>query len=333
MTTTISNALGHSPAMTQQGVGSTPGYDAIDARRFWGVAVQEGVITAGSYEVTQRGAGANLSVDIAASTGNGALVQGDAVTAQGLYFVAPHTAVINEAITTANATNPRIDQVVLEIKDTTHDASGSNLAQTARGHRHRHRRRDARQPHGRAALPASAILLADVLVAATDTAISNSEIRDRRPWARGAFVHIPRLLNAAAGTDYTTTSTSRVLIDSTNLNPRIECTGNPIRMRLTGQGSNSTGTTSSIFLAPFLDSAAISSFTDMFPLVSPAAGQAQNFSVEYTFQPAAGSHRLGWAWRVNAGTGTISASTSVPLVMTVEEIVRQTVPNNNTTTG
>jgi hypothetical protein len=180
---------------------------------------------------------------------------------------------------------------------------------------------------------ASAILLADVLVAATDTAISNSEIRDRRPWARGAFVHIPRLLNAAAGTDYTTTSTSRVLIDSTNLNPRIECTGNPIRMRLTGQGSNSTGTTSSIFLAPFLDSAAISSFTDMFPLVSPAAGQAQNFSVEYTFQPAAGSHRLGWAWRVNAGTGTISASTSVPLVMTVEEIVRQTVPNNNTTSG
>jgi hypothetical protein len=116
--------------MTQQGVGSTPGYDAIDARRFWGVAVQEGVITAGSYEVTQRGAGANLSVDIAASTGDGALVQGDAVTAQGLYFVAPHTAVINEAITTANATNPRIDQVVLEIKDTTHDASGSNLAQT-----------------------------------------------------------------------------------------------------------------------------------------------------------------------------------------------------------
>jgi hypothetical protein len=44
--------------------------------------------------------------------------------------VPPHTAVINEAITTANATNPRIDQVVLEIKDTTHDASGSNLAQT-----------------------------------------------------------------------------------------------------------------------------------------------------------------------------------------------------------
>jgi hypothetical protein len=333
MTTTIGPALGHGATMTQQGTGSTPGYDAIDARRFWGVSIQEGAITAGSYEVTQRGAGSNLSVDIAASTGNGAIVQGDAVTAQGLYFVPPHTAVINEAITTANATNPRIDQVVLEIKDTTHDASGSNLAQTrvVTGTATGGATLDNRT--GAAALPASALLLADVLVAATDTAISNSEIRDRRPWARGAFVHIPRLTNAAAGNDYTTASTSRVLIDSTNLNPRIECTGNPIRMRLTGQGSNSTGGLTAIFLAAFLDGAAISSFTDMFPLLSPAAAQANSFSVEYTFQPAAGSHRIGWAWRVNGGTGTISANVNVPVVMTVEEIVRQTVPNNNTTSG
>jgi hypothetical protein len=308
MTTTIGPALGHGATMTQQGTGSTPGYDAIDARRFWGVGIQEGAITAGSYEVTQRGAGSNLSVDIAASTGN-------------------------EAITTANATNPRIDQVVLEIKDTTHDASGSNLAQTrvVTGTATGGATLDNRT--GAAALPSSALLLADVLVTATDTAISNSEIRDRRPWARGAFVHIPRLTNAAAGNDYTTTSTSRVLIDSTNLNPRIECTGNPIRMRLTGQGSNSTGGLTAIFLAAFLDGAAISSFTDMFPLLSPAAAQANSFSVEYTFQPAAGSHRIGWAWRVNGGTGTISANVNVPVVMTVEEIVRQTVPNNNTTSG
>jgi hypothetical protein len=36
---------------------------------------------------------------------------------------------------------------------------------------------------------------------------------------------------------------------------------------------------------------------------------------------------------VNGGTGTISANVNVPVVMTVEEIVRQTVPNNNTTSG
>jgi hypothetical protein len=44
--------------------------------------------------------------------------------------VPPHSAVINETIAAADATNPRNDLVVLEIKDTQHDASGSNLAQT-----------------------------------------------------------------------------------------------------------------------------------------------------------------------------------------------------------
>src|SRR5262245_29233838 len=101
MATTISPGTGHAPLFTQAGTGASPGYDAIDHRRAWSAGLQEGVYSAGAFEVTQRGLGANLSVDIAASThehGIAALVQGDAISGQGLYTVAPHSGVINEAI-------------------------------------------------------------------------------------------------------------------------------------------------------------------------------------------------------------------------------------------
>ncbi len=190
MTTTIGPALGHGP-WTQQGVGTTPGYDAIDLRRqFEGVA-DEGIISSGSYAVSQRAAGANVSVDIAASTGSGARVQGDAVTLQGLYTIAPHASVINETITAAHATLPRNDLVVLEIKDHQHDASGSNLAQTrvitgtaTAGAA----ATDALGVNGTPTLPTSAIALAVVNVPAADTSITDSQIDDRRTplWRGGA---------------------------------------------------------------------------------------------------------------------------------------------------
>lgn len=134
MATTIAPSLGHAPLVTQQGIGTTPGYDAIDLRRMGIGDYQEGVMEDLSYMVVQRAAGgAAMFVDIganAAPSANGvaAYVQGDAVTGQGLYPVPAHTAVITEAITTAHATLPRIDIVVLEILDNVHDASGSNLA-------------------------------------------------------------------------------------------------------------------------------------------------------------------------------------------------------------
>jgi hypothetical protein len=181
MTTTLVPALGHGP-LTQQGTGATPGYDAIDARRWMSDPdLGEGVTTYGSFRVSQRGAGANMSVDV--NMDDYAFVRGDAVTLQALYKAAPHASTINEAISTADATNPRIDRVILELKDTQHDASGSSLFQT---------RVIAGTPTGGAtldnltgagAVPSSALLLADVLVAASDTSISNAEIRDRRAFS------------------------------------------------------------------------------------------------------------------------------------------------------
>lgn len=181
MTTTITPSLGHGILDTQAGIGTTPGYDAIDRRRsFHGFQRGEGVWTYPSWLVVQRGAGANMSVDIGMD--ESALVRGDAVTLQGLYTVAPHSATINEAITTSDPTNPRVDRVILELQDNTHDASGQNRAQT---------RVVAGTPSagatldnltGAAAVPSSAMLLADVLVGAGVTSITNANIRDRRPF-------------------------------------------------------------------------------------------------------------------------------------------------------
>lgn len=189
MTTTISPSIGHAPLMTQAGTGASPGYDAVDVRRMTAnFDLGEGVETYDSYRVSQRGAGANMSVDC--NMDQHAYIRGDAVALQGIYKIAPHSATINESVTAADGTNPRVDRVILELKDNTHDASGSNLVQT---------RVVAGTPTGGATLdnltgaasvPNSAMLLADVLVPALSTSVTNANIRDRRPFLAG----VPPLL-------------------------------------------------------------------------------------------------------------------------------------------
>jgi hypothetical protein len=323
MTTTISPLVGHGP-WTQQGVGTSPGYDAIDARRNWSVGMQEGALTAGSYEVTQRGAGANLSVDIAASTGDGALVLGEAITGQGLYLVPPHSAVINETITAAHATLPRVDRVVLEIKDQQHDASGSNLAQTRVIAGTATVGATLDNLTGAAAVPSSALLLADVLVPATDTTISNSQIRDRRAWAQGAYKRT--VLTSGA---ITTTSAAFTAIDATNLNHRIECTGNPVRVSIRGAFSHSVAG-SGISVGVAVDGAAPAT---RYQLVAIASATTYSHTATFTLLPSAGSHLLAAHWLTAAATATVNASASFGLEFEVEEITSQNTANNATTSG
>lgn len=340
MTTTISPGLGHAPLFTQAGTGSSPGYDAIDRRRSVGAGLQEGVLGVTSFEVTQRAAGANLSVDIAANvadalgSGVAALVQGDAVTAQGLYPVPPHSAVINEAITAAHASLPRVDAVILEIQDTTHDASGANLARvrvvagTATSGATLNNARDG--SHGGAAIPSSALHLADVLVAGGATTIANSAIRDRRKWARGAYCRLART------TDVEITSTSFADIAS-ELSARVECSGAPVCITLSA-AVNCSGGPTQIYFRPMMDGAAIEAsgsnghFTIERPVSNAALGPIY---LRYILTPAAGSHVFTWQARVNTGTWTISGDNTNQsnALMTVEEVLRQNTKNNATTTG
>jgi hypothetical protein len=87
-----------------------------------------------------------------------------------LYPVPPHSAVINETITAAHASLPRVDAVILELQDNTHDASGGNLARTrvvagtATAGATLDNARDG--SHGGATIPSNALHLADILVGA-----------------------------------------------------------------------------------------------------------------------------------------------------------------------
>lgn len=288
-------------------------------------ALQEGVIEAGAYMVTERSAGANMSVDIAANDGS-ALVQGDSITAQGLYHIPPHSASINETIAAADSTHPRVDQVILEVRDNTHDASGGNEARVrvVAGTATSGATLDNRT--GAAALPSNAIRLADVLVPALDTSIGNSQIRDRRPWARGAFTVIER-----SSGNYTTTSTgSLAAIDSTNLNPRVECSGVPLRVSLMSQASHSVVNARTRFDFA-VDGTLQAFFRDPGGV---AATYNQVVAHAAVFTPSTGSHRVAPYWAATeAGTATLAASATSKLVFVVEEVVRQDSANNTTTSG
>ena len=139
---------------------NSAGYDAVDDRRKSHPFASEGILAAGAYRVSQRAAGANLSVDIAANVaaanGAAALVKGTSVTGQGLYAIPAHTAVVNVDITPANVTNPRNDLVILEVLDDAHDVGGIQRCPGPRRHRHAECERGAherarRQRHAHAA--------------------------------------------------------------------------------------------------------------------------------------------------------------------------------------
>lgn len=187
-TATITPTLGSAPVTLQAG-----NYSAIDDRRFWSANRTEGWLSTGSYKVIQRAAGANMTVDVQSATGDGAVVTGDSVTAQGRYFVPPTAANVNVDIAAADATNPRNDLVVLEVKDDQHDAGGLNLARVRviTGTPNASAAlTDAFGVNGTPALPSSCMPLAVVRVAAGATSIATAAISDRRTSAAfpGAIV-------------------------------------------------------------------------------------------------------------------------------------------------
>ncbi len=145
---------------------------ALDLRRMIGQLVtSEGVIGSADFTVTQRGAGANMSVDVAAGS---AYVKDDHGAGGGVY-AATWTATENVTIAAADPTNPRIDRIVLQIKDNAlGDGANSITLQRIAG-----------TPtagatlvnlNGAGAVPGSSLLLANVLVPAAASSIVNANI-------------------------------------------------------------------------------------------------------------------------------------------------------------
>lgn len=318
MTTTLSPSIGHAPLYTQQGVGTSPGYDAIDDRRAANGGVQEGVVGASDFLVVQRAASANMSVDVGMPSGGLAYVQGDTVAGQGLYAVPVHSATINEAVTAANATNPRIDQVILEVQDNVHDASGGNLAQTRvlTGTATSGATLDNR--NGAAALPGNALLLADILVGASVSSIDNSKIRDRRKWARG-FEFSTMGDNTS---DHTRSATTLASILSYQF--RAELSGAPLIADFSGLAWNSTGA-DGVAVQWFIGAAALSAVKVSGSTPIPFLCRA------VIVNPSAGSYLCAPQFEaLIGGTANVSNSGGFVPAMFVREVIGQTARNGTT---
>lgn len=140
-----------------------------DRTAFDAVWADEGVADNG-LAVSQRGAGANNSVDVAVGIG---VVQGDDQANQGKYVVR-NTAIVNVPVTAAPGSNSRIDLVVLQIRDSNaggdpgDDAIFDIIEGVAAG-----------SPVA-PAVPDSALLLARILRTSGDTSVTTAMITDQR---------------------------------------------------------------------------------------------------------------------------------------------------------
>jgi hypothetical protein len=135
--------------------------------------IAEGVVGSSALAVTERGAGANMSVDVAAGV---AWIKGDDSSASQPCYRVYNDATKNLTVTAADGTNPRIDLVIAEVRD----AAFSGVSTDWR------LRVVAGTPAGSPSAPATpsnAIVLAQISVPAGDTTIGTAQITDYRPRA------------------------------------------------------------------------------------------------------------------------------------------------------
>jgi hypothetical protein len=285
--------------------------------------LQEGVLGPGDLKVTPSASGNR--VDLAAGY---AAVKGDSGTAslgltQGLFAVVNDAPVVNVAMPAQDATNPRIDLVCVRVRDSSDLATGADDAgplvvagtPTAGA--------TLDNMAGAAALPNDCILLAAVLTPAGVglSTISPGNVRDRRRFARGAYSYTRRVANAGGGSNYTTTSTSYVPIDSTNLARRVELGGGPVRVRMTGAVQH-TAVGRAAFSVLY-DGAVLDGNEAIVAITATATGYGGSL-YEYEFVPGgAGSHVFVPQFNaVQAGTLTLFAQAAQPLTFIVTEIAR-----------
>lgn len=315
---TVAPTLGHSVLVTQGGVGATPGYDAIDLRRMIEAAsaIQEGAFDSTGWKVTENAGGPNMTVQVAANVGL-ARVDGDSVAFQSAYVVAPHSAVVTLDVAAAHSTNPRVDMVALQVRDNTHDASGQNDARVVYLTGTATSGATLDNLNGSPSLPSSAIRLADVLVPAADTTISNSQIRDRRKWARGLNWFFRKITSGPA------VAAGVAVIDATNWAPRVELSGKPLLIEVNAQYSANAGSSadSTINMFVFVDSAAQNA-RSVKPSVSAATGSNWIMDlVEIIAAPTAGSHIIDIRQSASNNTNAIlNASSTGGAIFRLTEI-------------
>jgi hypothetical protein len=145
---------------------------SVDLRRMvGGLITAEGVSAVNDLKATQRAAGANMSVDVAAGH---AYIKDDHANGGG-YYSADWTVLENIAIAAAHASLPRIDRIVLRVYDAyLGDAQNKIQLEVVQG-----------TPtsgatlvnlNGAGVVPGSALLVANVLVGAAAVSVVNANI-------------------------------------------------------------------------------------------------------------------------------------------------------------
>lgn len=288
-----------------------------------GGGVQEGVIGVNDLKVTQRAAGATMQVDVAAGAG---WVQGDTNARQGKYHVI-NDATITTAALAANASgNPRVDSIILHVYDSTvSGASDTPLIEILTGTPTAGAQiatpTAALYRAGAAALPATAMLLADVIVASGAASVVNANINDRRQWALGAHYS----MGGTNAGNYTVVSGTPALPDATNLTCNIECSGAPIRVDASLSANTATvGSTNHAYV--IIDGTSwMASVTWQQPVASqwvPVHIHSERIGL------AAGRHSFGLYVDTSAAAGIIVANTGGFLPrFTVREELRQQAAN------
>lgn len=166
-------------------------YSAEDFRSlFHGIFRVGGILrpdtVAGGLQVTQRAAGADLSVDVAAGR---AIIEGDDAVDQGKYFCWS-TDVTNVAVPAPPASGTRTHLVYAQVHDPLHSTDWSDyewviaLAEDTGG--------------GLPATPTSAIPLASITIASTDTSVQNAQITDLRFNTRLTGSQVPQVAGDSA---------------------------------------------------------------------------------------------------------------------------------------
>jgi hypothetical protein len=162
------------------------GYDArIDRRLIENTFGGEGVLNPGGLKSSADG----TSMYIAVTTGE-AIVRGDSHTDDALYMI--NSTLAQSLLVTSDGSNPKIAQVVARIYD--NDEAGGvydkATIEIVDGTATSGATLDNRT--GAAALPSSALLLADVLIDAGATTIAAANVRDRRSYVGKGL--IPNIL-------------------------------------------------------------------------------------------------------------------------------------------
>lgn len=152
---------------------TTQNADELRLERAYILNQRAGVHTPTSLAVSQRGAGANMSVDVAAG---GAHVLGTENALQGGYHVT-NDATVNLAITAADLTNPRKDLVIVNVRDSFYSGANNDAQlQVVTGTP----AASPAEPNLTALGYKNFLTLALVDVPASDTSITDGQITDRR---------------------------------------------------------------------------------------------------------------------------------------------------------